>query len=70
MKWWQYDPTKWFISVCEKVGLATHLQRAPDGVVKMGEFAMMAKMVKRAQDGIEWPRGSGEVEVVSWEMCK
>ena len=26
IKWYQYDPTKWFIWFCYKVGLATHLK--------------------------------------------
>ena len=25
-KWYQYDPTKWFLWMCEKIGLATHLK--------------------------------------------
>ena len=25
-KWHQYDPTKWFVWICEKLGLATHLK--------------------------------------------
>lgn len=25
-KWYQYDPTKWFLWSCEKLGLATHLK--------------------------------------------
>jgi stearoyl-CoA desaturase (delta-9 desaturase) len=26
IKWYQYDPTKWFIWACQKVGLASHLK--------------------------------------------
>ena len=26
IKWYQYDPTKWFIWVCKKLGLASHLK--------------------------------------------
>lgn len=25
-RWYQYDPTKWFIWVCQKIGLASHLK--------------------------------------------
>jgi stearoyl-CoA desaturase (delta-9 desaturase) len=28
-KWYQYDPTKWFIRVCQKLGLASHLKVHP-----------------------------------------
>ena len=26
IKWYQYDPTKWFIYGCQKLGLASHLK--------------------------------------------
>jgi stearoyl-CoA desaturase (delta-9 desaturase) len=26
IRWYQYDPTKWFIWVCQQVGLASHLK--------------------------------------------
>jgi stearoyl-CoA desaturase (delta-9 desaturase) len=26
IKWYQYDPTKWFIWVCQQLGLASHLK--------------------------------------------
>ncbi len=30
IRWWQWDPTKWMISLCEKIGLARNLVRVPD----------------------------------------
>jgi stearoyl-CoA desaturase (delta-9 desaturase) len=29
IKWYQYDPTKWFIWVCQELGLASHLKVQP-----------------------------------------
>jgi stearoyl-CoA desaturase (delta-9 desaturase) len=26
IKWYQYDPTKWFIWACQQLGLASHLK--------------------------------------------
>jgi fatty-acid desaturase len=26
IRWYQYDPTKWFIWACQKLGLASHLK--------------------------------------------
>lgn len=26
IRWYQYDPTKWFIWVCQQLGLASHLK--------------------------------------------
>jgi stearoyl-CoA desaturase (delta-9 desaturase) len=33
IRWWQYDPTKWFIWTMSKVGLARGLQRTPVKVI-------------------------------------
>lgn len=49
MKWWQYDPTKWFISLLHKVGLAKELKRVDDVTIKHAEVIMK---FKRAQERI------------------
>jgi stearoyl-CoA desaturase (delta-9 desaturase) len=30
IRWWQWDPTKWLISACARIGLAKNLVRVPD----------------------------------------
>jgi stearoyl-CoA desaturase (delta-9 desaturase) len=30
VRWWQWDPTKWMINLCSKMGLASNLTRVPD----------------------------------------
>ena len=30
IRWYQWDPTKWMIALCERVGLASNLKRVPD----------------------------------------
>ena len=30
IRWWQWDPTKWMISLCSRLGLASNLVRVPD----------------------------------------
>jgi stearoyl-CoA desaturase (delta-9 desaturase) len=30
IRWWQWDPTKWMIALCSRVGLATNLTRISD----------------------------------------
>jgi stearoyl-CoA desaturase (Delta-9 desaturase) len=30
IRWWQWDPTKWMINLCSRVGLASNLNRASD----------------------------------------
>ena len=34
VKWWQYDPTKWLIWSCSKLGLAKNLRRIPSFNIK------------------------------------
>ena len=48
IKWYQYDPTKWFIWVCSKLGLASHLKTFPDNEIKKGELTLL---VKRYEEG-------------------
>lgn len=30
IRWWQWDPTKWMIALCARLGLASNLNRVPD----------------------------------------
>ncbi|MCB1197663.1 MAG: fatty acid desaturase [Deltaproteobacteria bacterium] len=34
IKWYQYDPTKWFVSSMEKVGLTRDLRRTPEKLIE------------------------------------
>ncbi|THH02985.1 hypothetical protein EW145_g6629 [Phellinidium pouzarii] len=70
VKWYQFDPTKWFIALCAYVGLASHLQIFPDNEIRKGELAMSLKRLKEVQDGITWPLRSDDLPVISWETFK
>ncbi|KAI0034196.1 delta 9-fatty acid desaturase protein [Vararia minispora EC-137] len=67
IKWYQYDPTKWFIWVCSKVGLASHLKSFPDNEVKKGELTMQLKRLRAEQERITWPEESHSLPVISWQ---
>ncbi len=47
MKWWQYDPTKWLIWSCSKLGLAKNLRRIPSFNIKKAELAMKFKYAEQ-----------------------
>lgn len=70
IKWYQYDPTKWFIIAMQWIGLATHLKAFPENEVKKGQLTMELKKLKAKSDKIEWPVDSNDLPVVSWESCK
>lgn len=47
VKWWQYDPTKWLIWTCSKLGLAHNLRRIPSFNIKKAELAMKFKYAEQ-----------------------
>lgn len=50
VKWWQYDPTKWFIAGLSKIGLAKNLKTVDDLTIRHAELNMK---FKRAQKELE-----------------
>lgn len=69
IKWYQYDPTKWFIWTCKQIGLASHLKKFPDNEVKKGVLTMQLKKLRETQDKLAWPSDNNDLPVVSWESC-
>jgi hypothetical protein len=69
-RWYQYDPTKWFIAGCQYVGLASHLREFPSNEIEKGALTMKLKELKEVQDALKWPIVSSELPVVLWETCK
>jgi stearoyl-CoA desaturase (delta-9 desaturase) len=69
-RWYQYDPTKWFIAICSIFGLATHLRVFPSNEIEKGALTMKLKEFKKVQDSLTWPIPSEQLPVVSWETCK
>jgi len=67
IKWYQYDPTKWFIAICKWLGLASHLKVFPDNEVQKGKLTMQLKRLRRTQDKLEWPSDSNDLPIISWE---
>lgn len=69
IKWYQYDPTKWFIYSCKLMRLASNLRVFPDNEIKKGELSMQLKRLKVAQDDILWPSTSEQLPIVDWKTC-
>lgn len=69
IKWYQYDPTKWLITVCSWVGLASHLRSFPDSEIDKGRLTMELKRLKARQDNTQWPASSNDLPVINWESC-
>jgi stearoyl-CoA desaturase (delta-9 desaturase) len=69
IKWYQYDPTKWFITVMSWFGLASHLKAFPDNEVKKGQLTMELKKLKAKTDELKWPTTSNDLPIISWDGC-
>jgi stearoyl-CoA desaturase (delta-9 desaturase) len=54
-RWYQWDPTKWLIRLCNWLGLASNLTRVPD--VKIQQ-AMLSMQLKHASRALERREGS------------
>ncbi|ORY77210.1 putative stearoyl-CoA 9-desaturase [Leucosporidium creatinivorum] len=67
IKWYQYDPTKWFIFTCYLLGLASQLKTFPDNEIKQGQFAMKLKALSNISGDIKWPTSSNHLPVLTWE---
>ncbi|PSR76201.1 hypothetical protein EW026_g6680 [Hermanssonia centrifuga] len=67
IRWYQYDPTKWFIWVCSKFGLASHLKIFPENEVKKGQLTMQLKKLREKQDVITWAPNVDDLPIISWE---
>ncbi|KAF8321746.1 delta9-fatty acid desaturase [Clavulina sp. PMI_390] len=67
IKWYQYDPTKWFIALCSFVGLASHLKVFPDNEVRKGQLTMELKKLRKEQDALGWPTDVTDMPVITWD---
>ncbi|EPQ31706.1 uncharacterized protein PFL1_01039 [Pseudozyma flocculosa PF-1] len=67
IQWYQYDPTKWFISLMSYLGLASHLKTFPDNEVKKGRLAMQLQKAHEFGQQLEWPKSSSHLPVISWD---
>ncbi len=55
IRWWQWDPTKWMISLCARLGLASNLNRVPDFKIQR---AILDTQFRRARNRIEQAHSS------------
>ncbi|TBU50571.1 hypothetical protein BD309DRAFT_1040357 [Dichomitus squalens] len=70
IRWYQFDPTKWFIATCGALGLASNLRVFPENEISKGELAMQLKKLKKVQEEIRWPIQVDDLPIVSWEKFK
>jgi len=67
IRWYQYDPTKWFIWSMQMLGLAFHLKIFPDNEVRKGQLTMQLRRLREAQEILQWAPDSNDLPVISWD---
>ncbi|KAJ6598464.1 delta 9-fatty acid desaturase protein [Mycena vulgaris] len=66
-RWYQWDPTKWFIASCKYLGLASNLRVFPSNEIAKGTLTMKLKALKELQDSITWPPAVEDLPLMSWD---
>ena len=61
IRWWQWDPTKWMISACSRLGLASNLNRVPDFRIQR---ALLDAEFERARTKLEQAQNSESLLVM------
>ena len=67
LKWFQYDPTKWFIWSMANLGLASRLKRFPQNEIDKGLFTVQLQALFDEANDIKWPIRNSELPVMSWD---
>lgn len=67
IKWYQYDPTRRLIEICNFFGLATHLKTFPDNEVRMGMYNMKLEALNKEKATIKWPKTANSLPVITWD---
>jgi stearoyl-CoA desaturase (delta-9 desaturase) len=70
VRWWQYDPTKWLIWSCSKIGLAHGLRRFPENEVSKARVIMTAKRLELEKRQVNWGMQKSELPKFTWDECK
>ncbi|KAI5801622.1 putative stearic acid desaturase [Peziza echinospora] len=67
IKWWQYDPTKWFIWTMKQVGLAYDLKEFRHNEIEKGRLQQQQKKLDRVRATLDWGIPLEKLPVMEWE---
>ncbi|KNZ64380.1 uncharacterized protein VP01_1037g16 [Puccinia sorghi] len=67
IRWYQYDPTKWFIWIAAFLGQASALKTFPDNEIRKGQYGMKLKVLQHDYEDVKWPISSNHLPILSWE---
>ena len=72
VRWFEYDPTKWLIFLCSKVGLAYDLRRIPDSEILKSRLQVQQRRLDNSRLAINEalsnrPDFHGELPNMTWD---
>ncbi|RKP05313.1 fatty acid desaturase-domain-containing protein [Thamnocephalis sphaerospora] len=70
IRWWQFDPTKWFIWSCSRVGLVHGLRRFPENELHKARVLMATKRLEEEKRRINWGQPVHELPHITWDECR
>lgn len=74
IEWWQYDPTKWFIWINKKIGLAYNLKQFRSNEIEKGRVQQQQKKLDQQRHRLDWGVPLEQLPVMEWDdyvdQCK
>jgi stearoyl-CoA desaturase (delta-9 desaturase) len=67
IEWWQYDPTKWFIWTCKKLGLAYDLKQFRQNEIEKGRIQQIQKKLDQKRATLDWGTPLEQLPVIGWD---
>ncbi|KAJ5564614.1 hypothetical protein N7513_000856 [Penicillium frequentans] len=67
IRWFHWDPTKWFIWLCAQVNLASDLKRFPENEIQKGKYQQIQRQLELRRQEISWGAPIEELPVWSDE---
>ena len=67
IKWWQYDPTKWFIWASKQLGLAYDLKQFRQNEIEKGRLQQQQKKLDQKRSTLDWGTPLEQLPVVHWD---
>ncbi|KAJ3178527.1 hypothetical protein HDU85_005134 [Gaertneriomyces sp. JEL0708] len=66
IRFWQYDPTKWLIWLCSKLGLTYNLNTFPDNEIQKGRIAMQEKKILAIKQQLDYGKPLASLPSYTW----
>jgi len=67
IEWWQYDPTKWAITLWKWMGLAYNLKTFPQNEIEKGRLQQTQKKLDQKRVTLDWGQPLELLPVLSWD---